>query len=374
MKKIDQSLKCILIIGGPGLSLINFRFYLLEAFVKEGYEVHAIGSDEKGVREKLNSIAVTFHPVDLNRQSISIINSLVYALTLYRLIKEIRPNVCILYTIKPVIYGSLAAFFAGVKDKHALITGLGYAFIATGLKATLIKTIVCLLYKLALSFCQCVIFQNKDDRDYFCQLKLVNRAKTSVVNGSGVDLSYFTPAPYPVKITFLMIARFLPEKGIFEYVEACRRLKAQYPKIRCCLVGYQDSCLANITKETIQSWGSAGIENLGKQIDVRDALQESSVYVLPSYREGTPRSVLEAMAMKRPIITTDTPGCRQTVEHGKNGFLVPIKNSEALYQVMLSFVRNPSMIASMGAESLSIVRERFDVHKVNQVMLKIMQF
>ena len=373
MKKIEQPLNRVLIIGGHGLSLINFRFHLLEALVRKGYDVHAIGSNEEGVCEKLHSINVTFHPVDLNRQSASILNNLIYAFTLYQLIKKICPDVCLSYTIKPVIYGTLAAFFAGVKDKYALITGLGYAFIATGVKATLIKTAVCFLYKLAFSFCKRVIFQNEDDRNYFCQLTLVNKAKTNVVNGSGVDLSYFVPAPFPEKLTFLMIARFLPEKGIFEYIKACRQLKKLHPKIRCCLVGYLDSHLANITDKTIQTWESYGIENLGKQSDVRFVLQESSVYVLPSYREGTPRSVLEAMAIGRPIITTDAPGCRQTVEDGKNGFLVPVKNSDALYQVMLKFVNDPTLIMTMGAESLSIVREKFDVHKVNEVMLGIMQ-
>lgn len=373
MKKIDQSLKRILVIGGHGLSLTNFRFHFLEVLVKKGYDVHAIGSNEEGVREKLNSISVTFHSIGLSRQSISIVGNLIYAITLYQLMKKIRPEVCLSYTIKPVIYGALAAFFAGVKDNYALITGLGYAFIATGGKATLIKTIVCLLYKLALSFCKHVIFQNEDDRDYFCQLKLVNKVKTNVVNGSGVDLSYFTPHPFPEKLTFLMISRFLPEKGILEYAEACRRLKIKYPEIRCCLVGYLDSHLANITEETICLWESYGIENLGKQTDVRPALQDSSVYVLPSYREGTPRSVLEAMAMSRPIITTDAPGCRQTVEDGKNGFLVPIKDAATLYQAMLKFVERPSLVATMGAESLSMVREKFDVWQVNEAMLRVMQ-
>lgn len=373
MKKIDQSLKRILIIGGLGSSLINFRFHLFQALVKKGYEVHAIGSNEAGVREKLNSLSITFHPVNLNRQSVSIIANLKYVFTLYQIIKKIRPDICLSYTIKPVIYGTIAAFFAGAKERYALITGLGYAFIATGVKAALIKMAVCLLYKLALSFCKRVIFQNEDDRYYFCQLKLVDKTKTNVVNGSGVDLSYFVPAPYPEKITFLMIARFLPEKGIFEYVEACRHLKMQYPEVRCCLVGYLDSHLSNITNETVRLWESYGVENLGKQTDVRPALQDSSVYVLPSYREGTPRSVLEAMAMGRPIITSNAPGCRQTVEDGNNGFLVPIKNSEALYQTMLKFIHDPSLVAKMGAKSLLLVREKFDVHKVNEAMLGIMQ-
>lgn len=364
--------KRILMIGGHGLSLINFRFQLLEALVKKEYEVHAIGSHEEGVCEKLNSISVVFHPVDLNRQSASIMSSIRYVCTLYRLIKKICPDVCLSYTIKPVIYGTMAAFFAGVKEKYALITGLGYVFIATSAKAMSIKTIVCLLYKLAFYFCKRVIFQNEDDREYFCQLKLVDKVKTNIVNGSGVDLAYFAPTSFPEKITFLMIARFLPEKGIFEYVEACRRLKMQYSNIRCCLVGYLDSHLANITVETVRHWESYGVENLGKQADVRFALREASVYVLPSYREGTPRSILEAMAMGRPIITTDTPGCRQTVEEGKNGFLIPVKNHDALYQAMLKFVENPSLIASMGAESLLRVREKFDVHKVNKTMLEIM--
>ena len=373
MKEVNLSPKRILVIAGTGPSLINFRFHLLEALVKKGLEVHAIGSDEDGVREKLSSIAVIFHPVNISRHSVSIISNLNYLFALFKLVKAIRPDICLSFTIKPVVYGAIAAALNRVRHRCVLITGLGYAFIATGLKALLINLIVRFLYKIACGFSERVIFQNDDDRKYFCQLKIVKKEKTAIVNGSGVDLSCFAPAPFPPKLTFLMIARFLPEKGIFEYVEACRRLKAQHPNMRCCLVGYLDSNLANITEETIELWKTYEIECLGKYKDVRPALRDCSVFVLPSYREGTPRTVLEAMAMSRPIITTDAPGCRQTVVEGKNGFLVPIKNSEALYQAMLKFVENPSLVATMGVESLSIAQEKFDVRKVNKEMCTLMQ-
>ena len=359
-------------IGGHAPSLINFHQHLLQEIQQRGYEIHAIGSDDKQTANRLRTMGVHFHSVPINRHSISPLNDFFYFMRLYTKIRKINPDLCLAYTIKPVIYGLLAARLVGVKEKYSLIIGLGYAFIAKGVKGSFVKMVACILYTLAFRLSKRVIFLNEDDKDYFCHLKLISKGKSVVVNGSGVDLTYFIPSPFPKKLAFLMIARFLPEKGIFEYLEACKRLKAEFPSVRGCLVGFIDNASAGVTKKTIQSWEAFGIENLGKLEDVRPALREASVLVLPSYREGIPCSVLEAMAMGRPIITTDTPGCRQTVEEGKNGFLVPIKNSEALYQAMLKFVNDPALISSMGEASLALVREKFDVRKVNEVMLDIM--
>lgn len=373
-EKQDTSLsRRIVVIGSCGISLLNFRLQLLQEMQKKNYEVHAIASDNKQVADTLASLGIKFYPILINRHSLSPLKSLRYFLDLYKKIKFIKPDVSLSYTIKPVIYGTIAATLAGVKKKFCLITGLGYVFTAKNAKATIIKGFVCFLYIIAFSFSTKVIFQNEDDRNYLCSLRLIKRKKTDIVNGSGVDLNHFTPQPFPEKLTFLMISRLLPEKGIFEYIEACKRIKKEYPDIRCCLVGYIDNPLAGITEKTLQTWQSYGIEYLGRQNDVRPALSETSVYVLPSYREGTPRSVLEAMAMGRPIITTDTPGCKQTVEDGRNGFLVPIKDSEALYQAMLKFIRNSSLIHCMGELSLAVAQKKFNAYKININMLEIIK-
>ncbi len=373
MNELLSDVKRILVIGGEGYSLINFRLPLLQAMVDKGYEVHAIATGDEETARKLQGAGIFFHKVPLSRHSLSPLNDLIYFIRLYKKIKKIRPAICLAYTIKPVSYGIIAATLSGVKNRYALITGLGYVFISNDMKAKAVKCIVRFFYRAAFYFSQGVIFQNSDDQECCVKTKLVKQENTYVVNGSGIDLNYFKPGPFPEKLTFLMIARFLPEKGIFEYLEACALLKKQHPEVRCCLVGYIDNPLSGITNTTIETWQAHGIECLGRQDDVRNVLSETSVYVLPSYREGTPRSVLEAMAMGRPIITTDTPGCRQTVEEGKNGFLVPIKNSEALYQAMLRFVNNPLLIYAMGKASLAMARVKFDVIKINKDMLTIMK-
>jgi len=362
----------ILIIGSAGSLLVNFRLSLMRFLLARGYEVHAIASNDAGVEETLQKNGIVFHPISLDRHSISVVSIFSYWKHLRHTIKKINPDICLAYTIKPVIFGTIAAKMLGVKYCYALITGLGYAFVAKGIKAKSIFLAVSFLYKIAFHYCHTVIFQNKDDQNYCCQLGLVSNEKTAVVNGSGVDLSHFLPTIFPATLTFLMTARLLPEKGIFEYIDASSKLKKQHPNIRCLLVGYIDNVSAGITSRDIQEWEKAGIEYLGKQDDVREALSLASVFVLPSYREGTPRSVLEAMAMGRPIITTDVPGCRETVIHDCNGFLVASKSSDSLYEAMLRFVQHPHLIAQFGQESLRMVQEKFDVNHVNQDMLKIL--
>jgi len=188
-----------------------------------------------------------------------------------------------------------------------------------------------------------------------------------------VDTEYYKPEPFAENLSFLLIARLLKDKGIREYAESATIIKQKYPKISFRLVGWIEDNPASISKKELDLWVKQGIiEYLGKLSDVRPAIAESSVYVLPSYREGTPRTVLEAMAMGRPIITTDAPGCRETVQHGKNGFLVPVKNAPALVNAMEQFIRQPELTEQMGKASRQIAIEKYDVHKVNAVILKTM--
>jgi glycosyltransferase involved in cell wall biosynthesis len=196
-----------------------------------------------------------------------------------------------------------------------------------------------------------------------------------VVNGSGVDVASFTVRPLPAAalsgaVRFLFIGRLLGDKGVREYAQAARLLKRSHPQVQCALVGWIDSNPNAITQAELDGWVADGsIEFLGRLADVRPAIEACSVYVLPSYREGTPRTVLEAMAMGRAIVTTDAPGCRETVVHGDNGFLVPVQDAEALAQAMRRFIEEPDLQTSMGARARKIAEDKYDVHKVNAVML-----
>jgi glycosyltransferase involved in cell wall biosynthesis len=294
---------------------------------------------------------------------------------LRRLMRALKPGHVLAYTIKPVIYGLLAARLASVPNRFALITGLGYAFTgeATGLRGAL-RAVVRRLYALSLRGAHKVFFQNPDDRELFLSLGIVGKATpTAIVNGSGIDVSAYAVAPLPQGADFLLIARLLGDKGVREYVEAARKVRAQHPEASFSLVGWIDGNPDAIAQGELDAWVNEGaIRYLGRMDDVRPALAACSVYVLPSYREGTPRTVLEAMAMGRPVITTDAPGCRETVKDGDNGFLVPVKSVDALAEAMLRFIREPALREAMGRRSREVAEDKYDVHKVNAVMLRAM--
>jgi len=293
--------------------------------------------------------------------------------SLQKLMREIGTDYVLAYTIKPVIYGSLAAWISGVNHRFALITGLGYAFTgeATGLRKVL-RTLIQQLYRFSLSRNRLVFFQNPDDEALFRQLSLLKSAIPScVVNGSGVDVAEYTVAVLPETPSFLLIARLLGDKGVREYAQAAALVKERYPEVSFRLVGWVDDNPDAIDQAELDAWIAAGIiEFLGKLPDVRPAITDSSVYVLPSYREGTPRTVLEAMAMGRPVITTDAPGCRETVVDGDNGFLVPVKDVQALADAMIKMIDSPGLVAKMGERSRQIAETKYDVHRVNAAMLE----
>jgi len=280
------------------------------------------------------------------------------------------------YGIKPIIYGLHAARYARVPDVYALITGLGYVFTGQSQKQRILRSLVRRLYRHSLSRCAATFFQNQDDLDLFKELGIVKESsRTVLVNGSGVHTDRFPLAPIPPGApVFLLVARLLNDKGIIEFVEAATSLKARYPHARFQILGPHDPNLPHaVSASILGSWQqNTAIELLGHQKDVRPFIRSAHVCVLPSYREGTPRSVLEAMSMGRPIVTTDAPGCRETVVEGVNGFLVPPRRVEPLAQAMERFILNPALIEPMGLESRRIAEEKFDVHKVNRVIMETM--
>jgi glycosyltransferase involved in cell wall biosynthesis len=281
--------------------------------------------------------------------------------------------VVLTYTIKPIVYGTLAARAASPGARcYAMITGVGYAFSAQELRARLSRQVARILLNISLPLNARVFFQNPDDRALFLRNGLVRPEQVVLIPGSGVDLDAFAPAPLPKHppLVFLLIARLLREKGVEEYADAARLLRSRYPDVRFVLVGPLDDHPDAITQKEVRKWEVEGVlEYLGYQEDVRPAIAASSVYVLPSYREGTPRSVLEAMAMGRPVITTDVPGCRETVRPWVNGFLVPPRDPLGLALAMERFLRRPELVPAMGRRSREEAEARFDVHVVNDIIL-----
>lgn len=329
-------MKTFLLIASFPDSLIKFRGPLLRALVAKGLDVHVAAPDLADVPDictELEALGITLHEIGLKRTGTNPVADLATVAELWRLMRRIRADYVLGYTIKPVIYGSMAAWLAGVPNRFALVTGLGYAFTgeASG-KRGLLRKLIQRLYRFGLSKSRKVFFQNPDDEALFRQLGLLPADIPScVVNGSGVDVADYALAPLPEKPSFLLIARLLGDKGVREYAQAARKVKAQYPDAVFQLVGWIDDNPDAISQQELDEWVNTGtVEFLGKLADVRPAIADCNVYVLPSYREGTPRTVLEAMAMGRPVITTDAPGCRETVTDGDNGFLVPVKAVDEL--------------------------------------------
>jgi glycosyltransferase involved in cell wall biosynthesis len=290
-------------------------------------------------------------------------------------LRAIRPDVLIAYTIKPIVIGVPAARAAGVPRVVTLVTGLGYAF--TGgreLLRRISRVSATILYRRAFAQADVVVFQNEDDRADFLRMRVLpQRTPTGLVNGSGVDIDHFEAHPAPAGASFLMMSRLVGDKGLREFAEASRRLKLLHPEVRISLLGQIDTEPHAISPAELEEFKRWGIEYHGQHWDVRPFIASHSVYVLPSYREGTPRSVLEALAVGRAIITTDAPGCRQTVKAGENGLLVPPRDADALLKAMLHLAENPHLIAPMGRASRRMAEEKFDVRKVNGRLLELAQ-
>lgn len=356
--------------------ITRFRLDLLKAVQAKGYDIHvaAPGGDSVSLAV-LQENGITVHCADLSRSGLNPLQDFKTFRQLYSLTRRIKPDVLLTNTIKAVVYGTLAGVLAGVPKRFSLIAGLGYAFTEDGetnLKRKVVGSVAKSLYRLSLNRCQRVFFQNPDDEALFRQLGVLrHKTSSTVVNGSGVDLDFFAAQPLPDVPVFVLVARLLLDKGVREYAAAARQLKDKYPEACFTLVGDLDENPQSITRQELDAWVQDGyIDYLGKLSDVRPALAQASVMVLPSYREGTPRSVLEAMAMGRAVVTTDAPGCRETVVDGDNGFLVPVKDAAGLAAAMEKFMINPELAVRMGRCSREIAEEKYDVHKVNQQMMQ----
>lgn len=365
-----------LVVASFADSLIIFRKELLLSLQQEGYQVHVVAPDLLGpVKDQLDQMGCITHAIPLQRNGINPLHDIVTMLALWRLVAKIQCELVLAYTIKPVIYASLAAWLCAVPKRVAMITGLGFAFTAkpSGLRGYVSK-IARTLYKSALSKASLVFFQNPDDLSLFASSGLVDKAKCRLVNGSGVNLGHYQFVPAEDSndgINFLMIARLLADKGVREYVAAASLVKQQFPQATFHLVGWVDSNPTAISRSELDDWCAQGYINFhGRLDDVRPAITACHVYVLPSYREGTPRTVLEAMSVGRPVITTDAPGCRETVEHGGNGFLVPVADAQALALAMMKFIDQPELIHVMGVASRNLVAAKYDVHAVNRTVIE----
>lgn len=325
----------IVIAANATWNLVNFRSGLIAALVGSGYDVVGAGPHDATQEAALAALGARFLPVSIDSKGLSPLRDAGTMLRFYRLFRAERP-VCFLgYTVKPNVYGSLAARLCGV-PVIANISGLGTAFIKKSWLTVAVKA----LYRIGLGGARVVFFQNKEDLALFLENRLVRSHQAQLLAGSGIDTVYFSPAPAPLRdekeIVFLLMARLVRDKGVVEYVEAARRMKRTHPGLHFQILGFLDvENRTAITRGDIEAWQAEGlIEYLGSAADVRPAIANADVVVLPSYREGTSRVLLEAAAMARPTITTDVPGCRDVVDDGVNGLLCRVRDAADLADKM----------------------------------------
>jgi glycosyltransferase involved in cell wall biosynthesis len=359
----------LVLVSPKNNTAYNFRGDLIKEIINNGYDVIVTGPDYKEV-DKITDLGAKFKLLPSKNNNIKPFQDILYFFRLYRLFIKEKPDIVLSYTIKPVIFGSIAAKMAKIKNVNAMITGIGYVFLSKSIKSFLLKFLVTSLYKTALKSISNVIFQNSDDMNFFINKRMVINDVCKVVNGSGVNLDFFRPTHLPKKISFLMVSRILFNKGIKEYIEASKIIKTIHPNVTFNLLGEiernNDSFDYSLLKPFIED---EIIDYFTYSNDVRHYYENCSIFVLPSYGEGLPRSILEAMAMNRPIITTDVPGCRETVINNVNGFLVKPKNVLSLVDAMMKYIENPHLIERHGYESLKYCRLKFDVKNVNIQML-----
>lgn len=353
----------IILVSNTSLTIRNFRVALMEALRSKGHEVIFCAQDN-GYAAEVAGKGFAFVPLSIDRKGANLFTDLKQVFALYRLYKNERPDIVLHYTIKPNIYGSIAASIAGIPSVNN-VTGLGYVFI----KKSFLYPIVKLLYKVACALAERTFFQNEDDLNLFLQKGIIDKKKAVLTRGSGVDMDFFSPDHCrSIKkeegyFTFLFTGRLLWDKGIGELVNAARSTKQRHPKARFWLAGLIDNGNpSGINRKTIEDWQKEGVITYwGEVNDIRSYICRADCVVLPSYREGVPRSILEAMAMGKPIITTNAAGCREVIEDGVNGFSVPSKDWQALSD---SFCRMIEMSSEsrlkMGVSGIEKARREFE--------------
>jgi glycosyltransferase involved in cell wall biosynthesis len=370
-----QSRGRLLLSVNTSWNIVNFRASLVRALQARGFDVLAATPGD-GYAARLAELGCRHIPISMDNKGTNPAKDAALFLRYIDLMRRERPDVYLGWTIKPNIYGSLAAHSLGIPAVNN-VSGLGTAFIRDGWLTRIVK----MLYRMALGRSACVFLQNGEDRDLFISASLVKPERARLLPGSGVDLDRFAPAPLVPRgpdegTVFILIARLLWDKGVGEYIEAARQVKSKVPSAQFKLLGFLDvENQTAIPRETVARWESEGIvEYLGHTDDVRPHIAASDCVVLPSYREGTPRSLLEAAAMARPLITTDTAGCREVVDDGVNGWLCKVKDASDLADRMFRFAQaSRTQKQEMGRLSRSKVEREFDERIVIDAYLEAVE-
>lgn len=370
------------ILGNQARAMCNFWSVLIARIREQGHEVvalvpHPSPDDDPSWERALEALGARLVRYPLDRKGLNPLRDAATFCSLRRILSRERPDVLFAFTIKPVIYGAIASALAGAPAKrrrYVMITGLGYMFEADTPVKRVLMQMARLLYRTAFACVSAVFFQNNDDRELFARLSITGpRTRVFMSKGTGVDLERFTAQELPELsggVTFLFVGRLLEAKGLYELAEAARRLKKEFPSARFQLLGPVEQGPGSVPMETVKGWRNEGIlEYLGETRDVRPYLAEAHVVVLPSWREGLPTALLEAMAVGRALVAADAPGSRDVVREDMNGFLVPVRDPGALAAALRRFLDTPALCGRMGAASRRLAEEEYSATAVAAEMM-----
>lgn len=365
----------IAVITAATHSIPRFRIDMIDEFVRRGCDVVVFGDEPHEAWDEFfeqHNVAYRTYPV--SRNGMNPLSDLNTKRALKKLLIEEKPDKVWTYQAKPNIYGCIAAHEIGIKDIYVMMGGLGSVFRATDAKSRLVRGIVSAEYRHAMRYAKNVFFQNLEDVELFEKLSILNRDKVVLTRGSGVNVSTYRQAEFPAQMRFLFVGRLVRGKGVLDYLDAARIVKKAHPEVGFDLVGPFDSNPTAVKPEDIQPYIDENIVDYhGEQKNVQPFQETSSVFVLPSYYgEGTPKSALEAMSTGRPLIVADAVGCREVVQEGVNGFLVPPQNPKEIAAAMTRLIEEPGLKERMGAESREMAENLFDVRKVNEVICNAM--
>ena len=364
--------KIAFVVNNPDY-FVSHRMPIGLALLSEGLEVHVIAPGESP--EALSKEGFKFHSVEMSRKGMNPFAELSTIFALRRLFKRIQPDLVHLVTIKPYLYGGIAARSAGVPAVVSAVAGLGTVFIDNSLKTKVVRAVLWFLYSFAFGHNnQRVIFQNSNDLSLLADWIGLDKRKTALIRGSGVDLMQYLfleePSGTPV---VTLVARLLVDKGVGEFVEASRILKAKGVSVRMCLVGdIDEGNRTSITEDQLEHWVEHGlVEAWGYRKDINQVYALSNIACLPSYREGLPKSLVEAAACGRAVVTTDVPGCRDAIAADLTGLLVPVRDAEALADTIQDLIENPDKRKAMGAAGRQLAEQKFAIEKVVGAHLNI---
>lgn len=348
------------------------RYELIGLIQSKGHSIYYIGQDsEDDLHPDYQNYNVNFLSIPLGRDNTNPFKEIISVLNAKKVIKENNIEALIVYGIRTFPTVVTAAKIAGVNNVLCIVNGSGRLFLMKGIKGFFVKLMSYPMLLLSFLLANNVLFQNSDDLNMIKSKGLLWRENYGIVNGSGVNLEDFKLSELPEESIFLMIGRLTGDKGVNEYIDAAIQVNAKYPEAKMYLVGPMDNDDLSLNLDKLnKAVANGNIILVGRVEDVRPYISKCRVYVLPSYHEGTPRTVLEAMAMGRPIITTNVPGCKETVINGENGFLIPPKDSKILANKMIWMIENADKVRTMGIKSREICEQKYDVHKINRIILE----